>query len=174
MLHCTRNGSHGAVCSVFLPVLVTSSLFTSTCASLLLFDLDDLYILYRLATMKSFASLLAGSVALLSSLGSVQAVLNFTNGSSCGVAKADDSYFSVVGVQGTGVHPRQELRELQKDTELWNIFLQAFARFQAMDQTEKISYYQVAGKEPCRFERVSLTFSRDTRSAFPALGQGDR
>ncbi|RAR16566.1 di-copper centre-containing protein [Stemphylium lycopersici] len=95
--------------------------------------------------MKSFASLLAGSVALLSSLGSVQAVLNFTNGSSCGVAKADDSYFSVVGVQGTGVHPRQELRELQKDTELWNIFLQAFARFQAMDQTEKISYYQVAG-----------------------------
>lgn len=167
---CTRNQHHSTACSVFLSVLVTSSLFTSTCASFLLFDLDDLYILYRLATMKSFVSLLAGSVALLSFLGGVKAVSNTTNGPSCGVAKADDSYFSVVGVQGTGVHPRQELRELQKDTELWSIFLQAFARFQAMDQTEKISYYQVAGKESCRFKRVSLTFSRDPRSTFPALG----
>jgi tyrosinase len=73
------------------------------------------------------------------------AATNSTDGPSCGVPGADDSYFSVVGIQGTGVHPRQELRELEKDTETWNMFLQAFARFQAMDQDEKISYFQVAG-----------------------------
>lgn len=86
------------------------------------------------------------SLTLLSLLTTVQAVSSPTNGSSCDAAKADDGYFSVVGVQATGIHPRQELRELEKDTELWNIFVQAFARFQAMDQGEKISYYQVAGR----------------------------
>ncbi|RYO37438.1 hypothetical protein AA0113_g11418 [Alternaria arborescens] len=96
--------------------------------------------------MHSFFSTLTGLASLLSLLGNVQALSNSTNGPSCGVAKADDSsYFSVVGVQGTGVYPRQELRELEKDTELWNIFIQAFARFQAMDQSQKTSFYQVAG-----------------------------
>ncbi|KAF1363250.1 Di-copper centre-containing protein, partial [Lizonia empirigonia] len=95
--------------------------------------------------MKSFISSLATFTAFISLLASTQAASNSTDGPSCGVAKADDSYFSVVGVQGTGVHPRRELRELEKDTETWNIFLQAFARFQAMDQGEKVSYYKVAG-----------------------------
>jgi tyrosinase len=96
--------------------------------------------------MKTFFISLTGFATLLSLLTSAQAASNSTDGPSCGAAKADDSYFSVVGVQGTGVHPRQELRELAKDAELWNIFLQAFARFQDMDQNEKISYYQVAGQ----------------------------
>ena len=101
---------------------------------------------YRLANMLSFFSTFTGLATLLSLLGNVQARSNSTNGPSCGVAEADDSsYFSVVGVQGTGVYPRQELRELEKDTELWNIFIQAFARFQAMDQSQKTSFYQVAG-----------------------------
>ncbi|KAI2487008.1 tyrosinase [Pyrenophora tritici-repentis] len=95
--------------------------------------------------MKSFFSSLTVFAISLSLLASAQAASNSTNGPSCGVAKPDDSYFSVVGVQGTGVQPRQELRELQKDRELWNMFLQAFSRFQAMDQSEKTSYYQVAG-----------------------------
>ncbi|KAF1845111.1 tyrosinase [Cucurbitaria berberidis CBS 394.84] len=90
--------------------------------------------LFSFTRFATFVSLLAVT----------QAASNSTNGTSCGVAKVDDSYLSVVGVQGTGVHPRQELRELEKDTELWNIFLQAFSRFQAMDQSEKVSYYQVA------------------------------
>lgn len=94
--------------------------------------------------MRSLFSL-AGFASSLSFLVVAQAAPNSTDGPSCGVAKADDSYFSVVGIQGTGVHPRQELRELEKDTDLWNIFLQAFSRFQAMDQSEKVSYYQVAG-----------------------------
>ena len=98
--------------------------------------------------MHSFFSTLTGLASLLSLLGNVQALSNSTNGPSCGVAKADDSsYFSVVGVQGTGVYPRQELRELEKDAELWNIFIQAFSRFQAMDQSQKTSFYQVAGMQ---------------------------
>lgn len=91
--------------------------------------------------MKSFSSF----ATFISLLMQAQAAFNST-GPSCSVAQADDSYFSVVGVQGTGVHPRQEIRELEKDTALWNIFLQAFARFQAMDQSEKVSYYQIAGR----------------------------
>jgi hypothetical protein len=115
---------------------------------------------YRLAIMHSFFSTFTGIAALLSLLGNVQAVSNSTNGPSCGVAKADDSsYFSVVGVQGTGVLPRQELRELEKDTELWNIFIQAFARFQAMDQSQKTSFYQVAGMSPMHLlARFTNTF----------------
>jgi tyrosinase len=50
-----------------------------------------------------------------------------------------------VGVQGTGVQPRREIRDLEKDAELWNMYMLALSRFQAMDQREKISYYQVAG-----------------------------
>ena len=95
--------------------------------------------------MKTFVSSVAKFTTFLILLASTQAATNSTDGPSCGVNKADDSYFSVVGVQGTGVHPRQELRELEKDTETWNFFLQAFARFQAMDQGEKVSYYKVAG-----------------------------
>ncbi|KAJ6283161.1 common central domain of tyrosinase-domain-containing protein [Bipolaris maydis] len=95
--------------------------------------------------MKSFASLIAGSIAFLSFLSSTHAAFNHTDGPSCGAPKPDDSYFSVVGVQGTGVHPRLELRELQQDGELWNMFILAFARFQAMDQTQKTSYYEIAG-----------------------------
>jgi tyrosinase len=95
--------------------------------------------------MKFFISSVATFTTLLTFSASTQAATNSTDGPSCRAAKADDSYFSVVGVQGTGVHPRQELRELEKDTETWNFFLQAFARFQAMDQGEKVSYYKVAG-----------------------------
>lgn len=106
--------------------------------------------------MKSFFSSLVAFAISLSLIASAQAAFNSTSGGSCGVAKADDSYFSVVGVQGTGVHPRQELRELQKDRELWNMFLQAFSRFQAMDQSEKVSYYQVAGMEIAQHIRTMV------------------
>jgi hypothetical protein len=130
------------------------------------------FILYRQATMKSFFSSLAGCVTFLSLLASTQAASNSTNGLSCGVAKPDDSYFSVIGVQGTGVHPRQELRELEKDTELWNIFLQAFTRFQGMSQDEKISYYQIAGKARFRvYKLTQLITYRYTWRTVPEVGQ---
>lgn len=97
--------------------------------------------------MKSFFTTLTAFTTSLSLIATTQAA-PLSDGPTCGVpGKTDEStYFSVVGVQGTGVHPRQELRELEKDTETWNLFLQAFARFQAMDQSDKVSYFTVAGK----------------------------
>jgi tyrosinase len=96
--------------------------------------------------MKSFFSQLAGVTATLSLLVTVHAALPSSSGPTCGALKySDDSYLSVVGVQGTGVQPRLEIRDLEKDTELWNMYLLALSRFQAMDQREKVSYYQIAG-----------------------------
>ena len=121
--------------------------------------------------MKTFTFALTGLAASLSLFTSIQAapfgngtisngtisngtISNGTAGASCpAIEKTDESsFFSVVGVQGTGVHPRQELRELEKDAETWNLFLQAFARFQAMDQSDKVSYFQVA----CKISQVGL------------------
>ena len=120
--------------------------------------------------MKSLVSSFASFTTFFSLLTNAQAASNSTDGPSCGVVKADDSYFSVVGVQGTGVHPRQELRELEKDTETWNIFLQAFARFQAMDQGEKVSYYKVAGMLISASHSEETDNSRDTWSSIRAMG----
>ncbi|KAF2690320.1 Di-copper centre-containing protein [Lentithecium fluviatile CBS 122367] len=96
--------------------------------------------------MKSFFSTFATLTTSLSLVGFSQAA-PLSDGPSCAATQRTDesTFFSVVGVQGTGVQPRLELRELEKDTEMWNIFLQAFARFQAMDQSDKVSYFQVAG-----------------------------
>jgi tyrosinase len=96
--------------------------------------------------MKSFFSNFTRATATLSLLVTVQAVPGSPSGASCVAPKADDSYFSVVGVQGTGVHPRQEIRDLEKDTQTWNLYIQALARFQAMDEKEKTSYYEISGK----------------------------
>ncbi|KAF1952565.1 Di-copper centre-containing protein [Byssothecium circinans] len=108
--------------------------------------------------MKSFFTAFGGFTTSLSLLTLAQAAAPYGNGTltnstssagsgSCGIPGRTDenSYFSVVGVQGTGVQVRQELRELEKDTETWNLFLQAFARFQDMDQNDKVSYFKVAG-----------------------------
>jgi tyrosinase len=95
--------------------------------------------------MKSLFLHLTSATSTFALLTTAHAVLSSSSGPSCGAPVVDDSYFSVVGVQGTGVHPRQELRDLEKDTETWNMFLQALVRFQAMDQNEKTSYYQIAG-----------------------------
>ncbi|CAI6317054.1 unnamed protein product [Periconia digitata] len=95
--------------------------------------------------MKSFFTTISALTSTLSLLTFSQAA-PLSNGTGCSVSgRTDEStYFSVVGVQGTGVQPRQELRDLEKDTKKWNIFLQAFARFQAMDQNDKVSYFKVA------------------------------
>lgn len=99
--------------------------------------------------MKPFVLSVAGFATSLSLFGSAQAV-NSTDGLSCYVIGAsNDTYFSVVGIQGTGVHPRLELRQLEKKPEMWSLFLQALARFQATDQSDQLSFYQVAGKAAC-------------------------
>jgi tyrosinase len=101
--------------------------------------------------MKSFISLavLATSLSFFGATAGQNSTVG-ANSTSCSLATQDDgSYFSVVGVQGTGVHPRMELRELEKNTDMWNLFLQAFAAFQAMDQDDKLSYYSISGITCC-------------------------
>jgi len=56
-----------------------------------------------------------------------------------------NDYWSIVGVQGTGIHPRLEIRDLEKQPEMWNLFIQAMEKFQSMDQKEKKSWFQIAG-----------------------------
>lgn len=40
---------------------------------------------------------------------------------------------------------RKEIRELQKNGDQWNLYLIGLRRFMDMDQSEKTSYYQIAG-----------------------------
>lgn len=52
---------------------------------------------------------------------------------------------AVTGARVGGIQPRLELRTLQAQPQAWNLFLLAWARFQAMSQSETTSYYQIAG-----------------------------
>ena len=51
---------------------------------------------------------------------------------------------AVRGAQG-GLQPRLEIRNLAQNADQWNIFLLGLARFQAMEISETLSYYQIAG-----------------------------
>jgi tyrosinase len=62
--------------------------------------------------------------------------------------KRQSSFFSVLGVAGLSnstIHPRLEIRELEKNADQWNVYLLGLRRFQAVAQSDKLSYYQVAG-----------------------------
>jgi tyrosinase len=122
--------------------------------------------------MKTFFTTFATLTTSISLLGLSQAA-PLSDGPSCGVVgKTDESsFFSVVGVQGAGVQPRLELRELEKDTETWNIFLQAFARFQAMDQNDKVSYFKVAGRSDSVILTARADDIRDSWSSIWTVGQ---
>jgi tyrosinase len=65
-----------------------------------------------------------------------------------------DGIFSVLGIAGLGdstVYPRLEIRDLEKNyPDQWNIFLLGLQRFQAIDQDDKLSYFQIAGKLLCQ------------------------
>ncbi|KAF2264641.1 Di-copper centre-containing protein [Lojkania enalia] len=106
--------------------------------------------------MKSFFASIAGAattLSLFSILNSVSAANITEELSQCGVPKTDEnSYWSIVGVQGAGIYPRQELRQLEKDAKTWNLFLLAMAKFQAMSQEDKRSYYKLAAIHGAPFE----------------------
>jgi tyrosinase len=57
---------------------------------------------------------------------------------------------SVLGIRGLGsdtIHPRLEIRELERRPDEFNVFLLGLQRFQNVSQDNKLSYFQVAGKE---------------------------
>lgn len=59
----------------------------------------------------------------------------------------NSSGFTVVtGIQGTSPQPRLEIRELQKNADQWNIYLLGMNRFMRTNESEKLSYYQIAGE----------------------------
>lgn len=68
----------------------------------------------------------------------------------------NSSGFTVVtGIQGTSPQPRLEIRELQKNADQWNIYLLGMNRFMRTNESEKLSYYQIAG------ESLFLAFGYD-------------
>lgn len=60
--------------------------------------------------------------------------------------RRQSSFEVVTGIQGYGVQPRLEIRQLQQNADQWNIYLLGLARFQASNQSEKTSYYHIAGR----------------------------
>ncbi|KAF2445573.1 Di-copper centre-containing protein [Karstenula rhodostoma CBS 690.94] len=63
--------------------------------------------------------------------------------------RREDGIFSVLGIAGLGestIYPRLEIRDLEKNhPDQWNVFLLGLQRFQAIDQNDKLSYFQIAG-----------------------------
>jgi tyrosinase len=59
----------------------------------------------------------------------------------------NSSGFTIVtGIQNTSLQPRLEIGQLEKNADQWNIYLLGMRRFMRTNQTEKLSYYQIAGK----------------------------
>ena len=81
-------------------------------------------------------------------------------------------------VGGGDVVVRQEIRQLEQDTDLWTLYILALSMMQFTDQESPTSYYGLAGLCPvatCASEhrrRPLLTSCRrDTRNASPHLGR---
>jgi tyrosinase len=53
--------------------------------------------------------------------------------------------FAVTGITDSGLGQRLEIRDLQANPQLWNLFIQAMERFQAAKEGGEESYYQISG-----------------------------
>lgn len=51
---------------------------------------------------------------------------------------------AITGIKGS-VYPRQEIRTLAKNADQWNLYLLGMQAFQAVPQSDPLSYYQIAG-----------------------------
>ncbi|KAF9695044.1 hypothetical protein EKO04_006774 [Ascochyta lentis] len=61
---------------------------------------------------------------------------------------ASTDFYPVLGVAGLGLNttsPRLEIRELQRNPDLFNLYLLGLQRWQNTSQDDKFSYFQVAG-----------------------------
>jgi tyrosinase len=63
---------------------------------------------------------------------------------------------ATTGIQTFGVHPRLEIRQLEQRTDQWNIYLLGLAKFQAMNQSDKFSYYSIAGLHSCYHRQLTM------------------
>ncbi|ESZ90589.1 hypothetical protein SBOR_9022 [Sclerotinia borealis F-4128] len=59
--------------------------------------------------------------------------------------EARASTYAITGVQDAGIQPRLELRSLAANPIQWNLFLLAMISYQEADQSQLLSFYQIAG-----------------------------
>jgi hypothetical protein len=87
---------------------------------------------------------------------------------------------TVLGIRGSRsdtIHPRLEIRELERRSDEFNVFLLGLQRFQSVSQDNMLSYFQVAGNDlpstsrPYLRHSNSLTMSRYPRSTFRFMGR---
>jgi hypothetical protein len=52
---------------------------------------------------------------------------------------------AVTGLAGQSIQPRLELRELQQNPDMWNMYLLGLTRMQQVDQSDFLSHFQLAG-----------------------------
>ena len=55
------------------------------------------------------------------------------------------STIPIVGITEFGIQPRLEIRQLEQHADQWNIYLLGLNRFMQTNETQKLSYYQIAG-----------------------------
>lgn len=59
--------------------------------------------------------------------------------------KRQNPTVAITGIKSYGIQPRLEIRQLEAQSDQWNIFLLGLDRFQQTDQNNLTSYYQIAG-----------------------------
>lgn len=91
--------------------------------------------------------------------------------------RRQDDIYPVLGVRGQGLNntaPRLEIRELQRNPDLFNLYLLGLQRWQNTSQDDKFSYFQTAGTCASlnlgRLICERLIVIRDTRSTVYTLG----
>jgi len=76
---------------------------------------------------------------------------------------------AITGIKGS-VYPRQEIRTLAKNADQWNLYLLGMQAFQAVSQSDPLSYYQIAGLSPSTGNRPSAADADiDKRYSRPAI-----
>lgn len=59
--------------------------------------------------------------------------------------QSSGGYTAVTGILSNQTQPRLEFRDLEKNTDQFNLYLLALDRFMKVDEQDKLSYYQIAG-----------------------------
>ena len=113
-------------------------------SSLYLLLLSSSTLSFKMVKLHSF-----GALAAVSTLLPAVSVASPVASSLLRLAERQSDFFAITGVTEGGQQPRLNLRELQRNPEhkdLWAIYILALQSLQAVDQKDKLSWYQVAGK----------------------------
>lgn len=60
--------------------------------------------------------------------------------------QAQASTVAITGITGFGIQPRIEIRQMEEDVDLFNIYILGLVHMMAVNQTDELSYYQIAGE----------------------------